>query len=77
MNGKIFNEDNMRLVLLLLAIWGLMWNFSSGINQSIDRLEDKMVTKFEATDRKLERIDERLDSFGERIAANEAKLKEQ
>ena len=83
MNGKIFNVDNMRLVLLLLAIWGLLWNFSSGINQridrledKIDRLEDKMETKFDAVDRKLERIDARLDSFGERIAANEARLKE-
>lgn len=76
MNGKIFNEDNMRLVLLLLAIRGLLWNFSSGINQRIDRLEDKMETKFDTVDRKLERIDARLDSFGERIAANEAKLDE-
>ena len=36
MNEKIFNEDNMRLVLSLLAIRGLLWNFSSGINQRID-----------------------------------------
>ena len=76
MSGKIFNEDNMRLVVLLLAIWGLLWNFSSGINQRIDRLEDKIETKFDTVDRKLERIDARLDAFGERIAANEARLKE-
>ena len=35
-----------------------------------------METKFDTVDRKLERIDARLDAFGERIAANEAKLKE-
>lgn len=67
MNGKIFNEDNVRLAFFFLAIWGLLWNFSSGINQRIDRLEDNIG-------RKLERIDTRLDSFGERIAANEARL---
>ena len=76
MDGRIFNEENMRLVLSLLAIRGLLWNFSSGINQRIDRLEDKMETKFDTVDGKLERIDARLDSFGERIAANEAKLDE-
>ena len=36
MDGRIFNEENMRLVLSLLAIRGLLWYFSSGINQRID-----------------------------------------
>ncbi len=37
------------------------------LTQRIGNLENKMETKFDA-------IDTRLDSFGERIAANEAKI---
>lgn len=63
MNGKIFSEDNLRFAIFLLALWGSLWNFSSGINQRIDRLAVK-----------IDKIDERLDAFGERITANKTRL---
>ena len=78
MNGKILNEDNLRFAIFLLALWGSLWSFSSGINQRIDRLEDRLTQGIATLEDKMETrfdaIDSRLDSFGERIAANEARI---
>ena len=78
MNGKILNEDNLRFAIFLLALWGSLWSFSSGINQRIDRLEDRLTQRIGKLEDKMESkfdaIDARLDSFGERIAANEARI---
>ena len=78
MNGGILNSDNVRLVILILAIWGTTWNFSSGVSSQIERSEMRLsnrIDRLEARmDAKFEKIDSRLDAFGERIAANEARL---
>ncbi|MCE2440079.1 MAG: hypothetical protein J4F39_11710 [Candidatus Latescibacteria bacterium] len=78
MNGKTLNEDNLRFAIFLLALWGSLWSFSSGINQRIDSLEDRLTHRIgnleNKMDTKFDAIDTRLDSFGERIAANEAKI---
>ena len=78
MNGKILNEDILRFAVFLLALSGSLWSFSSGINQRIDRLEDRLTQRIVKLEDKMEAkfdaIDSRLDSFGERIAANEAKI---
>ncbi len=78
MISRIFNADNIRIVVFLATLVGAMWTLTSRLEdrltQRIDRLEDKMDARFDKVDARFERIETRLDSFGERIAKNEARL---
>ena len=83
MNAKsFFNAENLRMVTFLFVLTGAMWTLTSSLEnrlthrinnlenrltQRIDRLEDTMNNRFV-------RVEKRLDSFGERIAKNEARL---
>ena len=83
---KILRNDYFQRLTFLVAlagsIWGIGWTLSTRledrltqeiislenrVTKRIDRLEDNMNDRFE-------KIDARLDSFGERIAKNEARL---
>ncbi len=83
---KILRNDYFQMLTFLVAlagtVWGAVWtlntrledrltqlinNLESRVTQRIDRLEDNMNNRFGE-------IEKRLDSFGERIARNEARL---
>lgn len=70
-SSKFFSGENLRmaifLVTLLTAVWGIVWSLNSS-------LENRMNDRFDKISAQLNEIDKRLDSFGERIAKNEARL---
>ena len=73
-NSKFFSADNLRVATLLFFLLGAMWalnvRLEDRLTKRIDKLEENMNDRFE-------KIDARLDSFGERIAKNEARLDDQ
>ncbi len=70
-DSKFFSADNLRVATLLFFLLGAMWalnvRLEDRLTKRIDKLEENMNDRFE-------KIDARLDSFGERIAKNEARL---
>lgn len=70
-SSEFFSGENLRmaifLVTLLTAVWGIVWSLNSS-------LEERMNDRFDKISAQLIEIDKRLDSFGERIAKNEARL---
>lgn len=70
-SSKFLSGENLRmaifLVTLLTPVWGIVWSLNSS-------LEERMNDRFDKISAQLIEIDKRLDSFGERIAKNEARL---